>query len=866
MKSWKKIISVLFALLLLLSCAGCRKKEEGPSYPDRDVDLPTALPSLGEDSVAIHYERDDNSYSNWTLWLWDPEGTDDNAEDDFNYQDDYGVIALYPLSRFGALSGGKLGFIVKTKGSWTKDTEADRFIVFSELKKDENDIYHVYLSKGDTHIYTDPEKTISDVISLVRFMNERQVYLEASNPLELVKIYKDGALIKEENGAGRSKFSVSLDEDADLSGAYSLEVVFRGSGTQLSADISSTGLYSSDMFNELYYYDGELGAIYSPSETTFRVWSPISEKIELRIYENGTPVSVSKEKGSDEHVTCEMNKGDKGVFEYVLKQDAGGLYYTYVVYNSNHPEGKEIVDPYAYSAGVNGLRGMVVDFSRTDPEGWKSVRYLDYDRKQLTVYETHVADVTSSDTWTGSAENKRKYLGLIEAGTTYSENGVTVSTGFDHIRELGVNAVQFQPIYDQDNDETSYTFNWGYNPLNYNVLEGLYSSDPYDGYARIREFKQVVEALNKEGITVIMDVVYNHVSSAIGSSFDVLMPEYYFRYKTDGSLSNGSGCGNETASENPMMRKFIIDSVCFWLKEYRLGGFRFDLMGLHDIETMNEVASAAKAINPDVVIYGEPWTGGATTLNGDLQAKQENAKKFVGYGQFNDKMRDALIKGGLSDKSERGWITGTSGDLAAIENGINGLTYLLTGPIEDPDRTVNYVTCHDNYTLYDRIKAAGIDDEDTVKKMAMLANSVIFTSNSTSFFLAGEEMLRTKQGDSNSYMSSDEINQLDYSLKVKNIDMFENYQKLIAFKKSVDQLCSSDAQIDVHFEDGGAVIWYELRDGKSEYLVVHRNGKDSAYSVDASGYSSICLDTLGILNEPLSSFVPEPYQTVILKK
>ena len=865
MKSWKKIISILFVAMLLLSCAGC-KKETGPSYPERDVDLPTELPSLGEDAVAIHYERSDNTYDNWTLWLWDPEGTDDNVEDDFNYQDDYGVIAFYPLSYFGSLSGGRLGIIVKTKGSWTKDgTEADRFIVFDELKKDENNVYHVYLSGGDAHIYTDPEKTISDTINNVRFLNEKQIYIEASNPLETVLIYKNGEQIQEVNGAGRSKFSISLDETADLAGAYTLEAIFRGSGTVIDAEISSSGLYSSDLFNELYYYDGELGAIYSPSETIFRVWSPISERIELRIYQNGTPLSVSKDKGSDDYVSYEMNKADKGVFEYTLQEDAQGLYYTYFVCNSSYPEGKEIVDPYAFSTGVNGLRGMVVDFSRTNPEGWDSVKYLDYDRKQLTVYETHVADVTSSDTWCGPAEKQRKYLGLIESGTIYGEDGRRVATGFDHIVELGVNAIQFQPIYDQDNDETSYTFNWGYNPLNYNALEGLYSSDPYDGYNRIKEFKQVVQAFNKEGITVIMDVVYNHVSSAIGSSFDVLMPEYYYRYKTDGSLSNGSGCGNETASENPMMRKFIIDSICFWTREYKLGGFRFDLMGLHDIETMNEVTEAAKKINPCIVIYGEPWTGGGTTLNSDLQAKQDNAKKFIGYGQFNDKMRDALIKGGLSDKSEKGWITGTTGDLMTIAYGINGLTYLLTGPIDDPDRTVNYVTCHDNYTLYDRIKAAGIEDEDTVKKMAMLANAVVLTSNGTSFMLAGEEMLRTKQGDSNSYMSSDEINQLDYSLKLRNIDMFENYQKLIALKQTVDQLCSPDSQIDVHFEDDGAVIWYTLHDSQHDYLVVHRNGANASYSVDPSGYS-LYLDTLNLLSDPLTAFVPEAYQTVILVK
>ncbi len=867
MKTFRKLINLLLAAMLLMSLSACQK-ENKPSYPDRDVDLPTEVPAFDEDAIAIHYERSDNSYGNWTLWLWDPEGNDDSKEDDFNYQDDYGVIAVYPLSYFGELSGGRLGIIVKTKGSWTKDaTDDDRFIVFSELNKDENNLYHVYLSGGDAHLYKGPDKTISDTINTVRFVSGKEIYIGVSNPLETVRIYKDGELIKEENGAGRSKFTCALEEDADLSGSYSLEVVFRESGEVLTAPISTSGLYTTDLFNDQYYYDGQLGAIYSPEKTVFKVWSPVSSRIELRIYENGTPASLDA-RGNDSFEAYEMIKEDKGVFTYTLDGDQQGFYYTYVVYNSHYPEGKEIVDPYAYSTGINGLRGMIVDFSKTDPEGWDTVDYLDYDRKELVVYETHVADVTSSDTWSGPLDKSRKYLGMIEEGTIYSEDGQRVATGFDHIRELGVNALQLQPIYDQDNDERTYTFNWGYNPLNYNTLEGMYSMDPYDGYSRIREFKQLVKAYHDSGITVIMDVVYNHMSFVNGTGFDVLMPEYYFRYKNDGSLSNGSGCGNETASENPMMRKFIIDSICFWTREYKLGGFRFDLMGLHDIETMNEVAAAASKINPHIVIYGEPWTGGATTLDPDLQAKQENGNQFIGYGQFNDRMRDALIKGGLSDKSEKGWASGTNAsqaDLNAIAYGINGKTYMGSTSIDDPNKTVNYVTCHDNYTLYDRMKAAGIEDETEIRQMAMLANSVVLTSNGTTFILAGEEMLRTKQGDSNSYMSSDEINQLDYSLKLKNGDIFDNYQKLIEFKKNTKQLCSDDSKIDVEFLDNGAVLRYTLHSGNEEYLVIHFNGKDAHTEIDCTGYD-LYLDTLNVLEEPISSFVPSHYQTVILIK
>ena len=884
MTLFKRVLSAALALFLVLGLAACGGSTNGnntadsnnaapsnlidPSalYPDRDITYPVDIPLLGEDSVQIHYQRKDNAYSGWTLWLWDPEGQDDSAEDDFNYQDDYGAVASYPLSKFGTLSGGRLGIIVKTRGSWTKDgTEADRFIVFSELEKDKNNVYHIYLAQGDENMYKTPEKIITDAVNSAEFLDETTIRINCSNAIESYRAFENGTQIAEGSGAGRQIFSINIPQKADFSKEYSVEVAFRESGAKISSAVSVRGLYGTDSFNEKYYYDGELGAAYTRNETTFRVWSPVSSKILVRIYENGTPVSVSKEKGSDSFDEYVMAKGENGVFEFEKAGDMQGRYYTYVVFNAEHPEGAEIVDPYAKSTGINGLRGMIVDFSRTDPEGWSSVKPQTTDRKALTVWEMHIADITSSKTWTGTEANRTKYLGVVERNTTYTEGGKTVKTGFDHILELGVNAVQLQPVFDQANDETSYKYNWGYNPLNYNVPEGMYSSDPYDGYARIREFKQMVSEFSKEGISVIMDVVYNHVNSAAGSNFDVLMPGYYFRYKMDGSFSNGSGCGNETASENAMMRKFIRDSVAFWTREYKLGGFRFDLMGLHDIKTMDEAAAEAKKVNPNIVIYGEPWTGGGTPLPEAQQAIQKNANSFSGYGQFNDQMRDALIKGGLNAASARGWVTGTDitgQEIKAMTNGINGITAGAAYTIEDVNKTVNYVTCHDNYTLWDRCKAAGITDEDVIRKMCVLANAVVFTSGGTSFMLSGEEMLRTKGGDSNSYQSPDPVNSLDYSLKIKNADVFENYKALIAFKKSAAALHSADADITVDVLDDGAVLKYALGGG---YLVIHANGAEAKSSIDTSGYR-VVLDTLGKLSESAGSIVPEKYQTIILKK
>ncbi len=850
--------------------------EPAPAYPERDVDLPTEIPDFSEPSIRIHYQRTDNSYARWALWLWDPDGDDDGLEDDFNYQDDYGVIAAYPLSKFGDLSGGRLGLIVKSKGSWNaKDgTDADRYIVLSQFTEDENNVYHIYLAGGDENIYKTADRIVSDEITSAAFRSEKQIALNCTAKIESYKIYQDGELWNEGNGAGRKTFTIDLPEPADFTKQYAVEAQFRESGAVLRADVSMAGLYNSQSFNDLFYYDGELGALYGKDATEFKVWSPVSSRITLRLYENGTPKAVSPAEGSDDFTEIEMEKGDKGVFSCRAEGDLGGRYYTYVVYNAAYPDGKEIVDPYARSAGANGLRGMVVDPSKTDPDGWKDVGYLKTDRTALTVWEMHIADITSSPTWTGSEENRRRYLGVVEPGTTYTENGVTVSTGFDHIKELGVNAVQLQPIFDQANDETRYRFNWGYNPLNYNVPEGLYSSDPTDGYARIRELKTLVQAFYNEGITVIMDVVYNHVNGAAGSNFDVLMPGYFFRYKTDGSLSNGSGCGNETASEMPMMRKFIIDSVCYWTREYKLGGFRFDLMGLHDIETMDQVAAAAGQINDHIVIYGEPWTGGGTTLPAELQAVQANAAQFNGYGQFNDQMRDGLIKGGLNAKEATGWVTGkaSGADIPSIVNGINGITSRTAVDPSDEnvigaDRTVSYVTCHDNYTLYDRCLAAGVTDEAAVRKMCVLANAVVFTSKGTAFMLSGEEMLRTKGGDSNSYESSDEVNALDYSLKIRNADVFANYQALIAFKQKTAALHGASGGIETEVLADNTVICERFSSDGRDYLVVHRDGGGAGAAVDAAGYT-VLLDTLGRTDagsEP-GLFVPEPYQTMILVK
>ena len=818
----------------------------------------------GEYGIAIRYQREDlNSYSDWRLWIWENNGAE-GQEYTFNEElDDFGAVCFLPLSTWSdqVLENG-LGIITKKAGTWDGQSK-DMILNFSDFEPDEDRYYNVFIHEGEDTLFNNPDFKFLDEIKSAAFLSENRIRIEATNTISNVKIYKDDTLICDENGEGKNYYNYDFSdtEKPDVKANYEVEITFEESGETLKATISKRGLYDSEAFNEEYYFDGELGAIYSKEETVFRVWSPLSEKIELRIYENGTPTSINPEIGSDVYTSYEMKLGEKGVFETTIQGNLEGKYYTYVVSNSKY-ENKEIVDPYAKSTGINGLRGMIVDFSKTNPANWDEVEMIPYKRTELVIYETHVADVTSSETWGGNIENSKKYGGLIEKGTTFEKDGKTVSTGFDHIKNLGVNAIQLLPIFDQANDELKTTddaFNWGYNPLNYNSLDGIYSSNPYDGYTKIREFKEIVKAFNEAGINIIMDVVYNHVNAAEGSNFDVLMPEYYFRYNSDGTYSNGSGCGNETASENKMMQKFMIDSTEFWASEYKLGGFRFDLMGLHDIKTMNTLVANLKTnYNENVFVHGEPWTAGGTILSSLEQTAQSNIASYEGFGAFNDKIRDSLIKGGLSAAGDKGWATNltstSSADYSEVKNGILGKTGSYTN---DPLKATNYVTCHDNYTLYDRIVAAYKDADGStsnvpndleISEMATLANSIVLTSQGTSFILAGEEMLRTKEGDSNSYASGYKVNEIDYSRLIDFDELASSYKKMIEFKTSFGGLQFDNAEsiktnVSFNSEDNKGIIDYSISYENDEYRIIHVAPSIDTAEIDLEGQYDIVLET-----------------------
>ena len=821
-------------------------------------------------NIVIHYNRKKADYKNWSIWLWEfPQRLGKQYE--FNDKDDYGVVGKFPLSNWSKLvKFNNLGLIIKDKKSWDKDG-SDRVIKFYKIDEDINGDYHVYIRQDDDELYANEKFERITTFIYAKFLDWKTVEIKAHDEFSEATIFEDKKVIKKvEFSSPQKEAKIELENEINLDRDYKVEINLVKNNKTPHRRIRFRELYKSEKFQKLYASDEELGAICNKKETIFKVWSPVSKKVTLRLYKNGTPEEINSKIGSDEiYLEKEMEKQKNGVFFLKISGNFHGFYYTYVVNNDVY-KNREIVDIYAKSSGVNGMRGMVVDFDQIKGEDLTQIMPHPYSPRQLTVYETHIADLTSSKTWSENKKDRafsKTFLGACLEGTTYEENGRVIKTGFDHIKELGVNAVQLLPIADQTNDEVNTSFNWGYNPLNYNCLEGSYSTDPYDGEVRIKEFKYLVKKYHDAGINIIMDVVYNHLYSAIGSSFDVLMPGYYFRYTDKGTLSNGSGCGNETASEMPMFRKFMIDSVLFWAKTYKLGGFRFDLMAIHDIETMNLLCKALHEYDKNIVVYGEPWAGDCSMLDGDLAAHKGNANQFEGYGFFNDCMRDSLVRT-TKDKDHAGWcLTNDEDDQDRVMQGIKGTSY----DVLDPNKILNYASCHDNRTLYDRIVYDGVTNKNEAKHAAMLANSIVLTSNGISFILAGEEFLRSKGGSDNSYNAPYEVNELDYSLKIENYDMFKNYQKLIKFKQTVSDLSlDNGVNYALRVEDFlPNVIYYELGDKESgrKYLVFHVNGNKTGRPVrlDLDGYK-LYLDTINPYKELSKYTMMVPYETIIVYK
>ncbi len=540
-------------------------------------------------------------------------------------------------------------------------------------------------------------------------------------------------------------------------------------------------------FDEYPVYEGsDLGLSYSPQKSVFKLWAPSAEAVKIQLYEAG--------EGGEALRSENLKRRKNGIWEAIFKEDLKGQFYTFQV-KINGAWLAETPDPYVKAVGVNGNRGMVIDLAATNPEGWeKDQRPPLTNFTDIVIYELHVRDL-SSDPNSG-IKNTGKFLGLAETGTKSKEGEMT---GLDHIKDLGVTHIHLLPSFDfkslDEKIENNPKYNWGYDPKHYNVPEGSYASNPYDGAVRIREFKQMVKTLHEHGIRVILDVVYNHTGDTEASVFNQIVPGYYYRQREDGSFSDASACGNETASERPMMRKFIVESVKYWVNEYHLDGFRFDLMGIHDQETMNQVSAELHKIDPSIFIYGEGWTAGDSPLPEENRSLKKYTYKLDKVAAFSDDIRDA-IKGYVFGPKDKGFVSGLPGLEESIKFGIvastqhsqvlyDSVNYSKKPWAKEPYQTITYVSCHDNNTLWDRLLLSAPEASESERiRMHKLAGAIVLTSQGVSFLHAGVELLRTKQGVENSFESPDDINRIDWSRKSKYKEVYNYFKSLVALRKN----------------------------------------------------------------------------------
>ena len=536
------------------------------------------------------------------------------------------------------------------------------------------------------------------------------------------------------------------------------------------------------------YYGSDLELTYTPQRSVFTLWAPTADKVRLNLYASG--------EGGEPEERLEMRPSDDGTWRVAAERDLKGTFYTFQI----EKEGKwldETPGIWAKAVGVNGDRAAVIDLRETDPEGWEADRAPELKMySDIILYELHHRDFSVAPD--SGIENKGKFLALTETGTKTPQGE---ASGLDHLKELGVTHIHILPSFDYATvDEARLndkTYNWGYDPKNYNVPEGSYSTDPADPAARIREFKQMVQALHQAGIRVVLDVVYNHTFSLEGSNFDRTFPKAYYRYRPDGTPSDGSGCGNETASEKPLMREFMIESMKYWAQEYHIDGFRVDLMGCHDIETMNLLRQQLQQVDPSIFIYGEGWSAGSCAIDPSRLATKAHIRQMPGIAAFSDELRDAL-RGPFDHDDQGAFLAGLPGFEESIKAGIVGLVahpqvdyskvnYTKEPWANEPTQMIAYVSCHDDLCLTDRLRASVPEtkfDEEALIRLDLLAQTAVLTSQGVPFLLSGEEMLRTKQGVHNSFKSPDEINHLDWNNLQRYPQVFDYYKGLIHLRLS----------------------------------------------------------------------------------
>jgi pullulanase len=740
----------------------------------------------------------------------------------------------------------QVGFIVRKDcsepggsawGSATKDFEEDRFAVL------EGEETFIYLKEGQAPQYSsnDGGKTLIEIkkFTLAGMIDFNTIQYSLTPKVKLtsldqIKLYDGDRLIPISSvtnmNVTATTGNIKVEEKLDISKTYEIEI--EGYGRKA---VMPTRVFDSQEFISNYTYDGnDLGPVIHGDSTTFKVWAPTASKVVLNLFEAGN--------GGSAYKSVEMNKAEKGVWEYT--ENCGhGTYYTYSVTTAAGTQ--EATDPYAKSAGLNGDRSMVIDLDSTDPLNWDLPYTAGTDSyTEAVIWEVHVRDFSNK---MANSQYKGKYLAFTERGL---KNSAGVSIGVDYLVNLGITHVHLLPVYDYatvNEADPDSQFNWGYDPKNYNVPEGSYSTNPYDGAVRVNEYKRMVQALHDAGIGVVMDVVYNHTYDA-NSSLNRIVPYYYYRYTPTGANSSASGCGNDTASERYMYRKFMVDSVSYWAEEYKLDGFRFDLMGLHDLETMRQIEAAVHAINPDALIYGEGWTMGST-IDGSAQANQTQIDKIKpsqgaagAVAVFNDAIRDGL-KGSVFQATSKGYINGNyKGTAQNVKFGIAGGSISGPGWRVSKNGVINYMSAHDNNTLWDKLAMAN-PDNTVEERLAMnrLGAAIVMISQGTPFWQAGEEMLRSKPKgdgtfDENSYKSSDAINNIDWEVLVPGsiqYDMMQYYKGLIAMRKAFSMF-TAQSGIAVSFQDlpgGGMIVTFDNHMGGFAKVVINPTEKAETFQL-----------------------------------
>ncbi|MGH1296550.1 type I pullulanase [Bacillus pretiosus] len=767
--------------------------------------------------VIIHYKEQSGNTKEWNLWTWGENANGKSYE--FTGEDDFGKYAKINIDG----DYNRIGFIIRTN-EWEKDG-GDRWI---ENIKDGR--AEVWVLSGDDKVYNSkPSSDLSIQKATIDSFNEITVTTNVPFHIKERNIEIEGIKIKDispydiNSGDITNKVKIITEQKIDLKQTYKVKI------ENVADTFTEIGkVIRSEEFDHSFYYGGnDLGNIYTPQYTKFRVWAPTASEVKL----------VTYKKWNDKIGTeINMQQGEKGTWKAELKGNQKGLFYTYKVRIGD--KWTEAVDPYARAASVNGDKGAVVDLEETTPKKWKANKKPKFKNlEDAIIYELHVRDLSIQPE--SGIKQKGKYLGVTEKGTRGPEG---VKTGLDHMKNLGVTHVQLLPIFDyasvNEENLNEPQYNWGYDPKNFNVPEGSYSTNPYEPTVRITELKQMIQTLHDNNLRVVMDVVYNHMYNAAESNFHKLVPGYYYRYNEDGTFANGTGVGNDTASERKMMRKFMVDSVTYWAKEYNLDGFRFDLMGIHDYETMNEIRKAVNQIDPSIILHGEGWDLN-TPLAAELKANQKNAEKMKGIAHFNDNIRDGL-KGSVFEEKENGFVNGKENMEDRIKKGITaGIDYdINSSTYQDPEQVLTYVEAHDNHTLWDKLELTNPDDSEEVRKqMHKLSSSILLTSQGIPFLHAGQEFMRTKYGDHNSYKSPDSINQMDWLRRATFNNEVEYMKGLIDLRKKYSAFRMTSAeQIKKHIafmDTPKNVLAYSIKGNgnKNEYFIVAHNANKEAVDI-----------------------------------